>query len=185
MSHIVLYPTDTIYGLGVDSTDAEAVSRLQELKGRNEKKPISNVVADMEMAEKYAVVTPLAKKLAVKFLPGKLTLVLAARAGLAPRISAETGTVGIRIPNHPVPLQLVRELGKPITATSANVAGMETMAVPEDILAQFGARAKMITKVIDVGVLPRSSPSTVVDARGEKPVIIREGAISKSEIENL
>ena len=144
MGHIYLYPTDTIYGLGVDATDAEAVSQLFELKGRNENKPISIVVSDLKMAETYAEVTLLAKKLAKKFLPGKLTIVLTAKDALASAITAGTGTVGIRIPNHPVPLQLVRDIGKPITATSANVADMPTLHSVPEILEQFGEKKIMI-----------------------------------------
>lgn len=173
---IVLYPTDTIYGLGVDATDADAVSHLFELKGRNENKPISIVVSDVEMMRQYAEVTPLAEKLTAKFLPGKLTIVLKAK-NLPDNLTAGTGTVGIRIPNHPVPLRLVRELGKPITATSANVADQPTLSSLKEILAQFGERAGMITEVIDEGLLPESLPSTVVDARGEEPVVLRKGAI--------
>lgn len=191
MKRIILYPTDTLYGLGVDATDPQAVLELIQLKGRptfaeasvdKKRKPISIVVPDLEMAETYAVVTPLAKKLAEKFLPGKLTLVLEAKEELAPAISAGTGTVGIRIPNHPVPMRLVRELGKPITATSANVADMPTLRTVPEILAQFGKRADLIYQVIDEGELPESLPSTVVDARGNTSVILREGAISKKEI---
>ncbi|MBY0539258.1 threonylcarbamoyl-AMP synthase [Patescibacteria group bacterium] len=173
---IVLYPTDTIYGLGVDATDAEAVSRLFELKGRNENKPISIVVSGIEMMRQYAEVTPLAEKLTVKFLPGRLTIVLKAK-NLPDNLTAGTGTVGVRIPNHPVPLRLVRELGKPITATSANVADQPTLSSPKEIRAQFAERAGMITEVIDEGVLPDSLPSTVVDARGIQPIILREGAV--------
>lgn len=179
---ISLYPTDTIYGLGVDATDADAVSRLIELKGRDEKKPISIVVLDMAMAREYAEVTPLAEKLAEKFLPGKLTIVLNAKNNLPSQLTAGTGTVGIRIPNHPVPMMLVQKIGKPITATSANVADLPTLSRPKEILAQFGERASLITEVIDEDVLPNSEPSTVVDARGETPVILREGAVFESEI---
>lgn len=191
---ITLYPTDTVYGLGVDATDAEAVLRLIELKGRptfaeasvgKERKPISIIVSDLEMAEKYAVITPLARKLAEKFLPGKLTLVLEAKDTLPKEITAGTGTVGIRIPNHPVPIRLVRELGKPITATSANVADLPTESTPAKILAQFGKRADLIYQVIDEGGLPESLPSTVVDARGEVPKVLREGALSLEEISTV
>lgn len=173
---IVLYPTDTLYGLGVDATRAEAVSRLQELKGRDEGKPISIVVSNISMMEEYALVTPLAQKLSQQFLPGKLTLILEAK-NLPENLTAGTGTVGVRIPNHPVPVQLVRELGKPITATSANVSGMKTERSAQAILAQFGDKASWITNVIDEGELPESAPSTVVDARGDVPIVVREGAI--------
>lgn len=179
---IILYPTDTIYGLGVDATDAEAVSRLRELKGRHDKKPISIVVSDIVMMEQYALVTPLARRLVEKFLPGKLTIVLTAQEILPKELTAGTGTVGVRIPNHPVAMQLVLELGKPITATSANVADMPTMSTVPEILAQFGEKALLIEKIIDVGELPESHASTVVDARGDVPIIVREGAISKEAL---
>jgi len=182
---ITLYPTDTIYGLGVDATDLEAVSRLVALKGRDEKKPISIAVTDIEMMEKYAEMTPLARKLARAFLPGKLTLVLTAKAGLAPALTGGTGTIGIRIPKHLLSARLIQDLGKPITATSANVSGKTPGKTPEEILAQFGEKASWITKVYDLGELPESAPSTVVDARGEKPVIVREGAIPNEEIEKI
>lgn len=181
-TRIVLFPTDTIYGLGVDATDAEAVLQLQKLKGRDEKKPISIVVTDMAMAEEYVIVTPLAKRLAEKFLPGKLTLVLDVKGTLPLGITAGTGTVGIRVPNHPVPLRLVHELGRPISATSANVADMPTETTPEKILSQFAERSHMITDIIDEGALPESAPSTVVDARGDTALVLREGAILKVDI---
>jgi L-threonylcarbamoyladenylate synthase len=178
---IILYPTDTLYGLGVDATDPEAVRKLRELKGRDEKKPISIIVADLRMAGEYAVVTPLAQKLADKFLPGKLSIVLTAKDNLPAELTAGTGTVAIRIPNHPVPLQLVRDFGRPITATSANIAGMPTELSVEKILAQFGNKAHLITRTIDGGQL-FGTPSTLVDARGDTPLILREGAISADQI---
>lgn len=181
---IVLYPTDTLYGLGVDATDPEAVMRLKELKGRDDRKPISIAVSDIEMMKQYAKVTPLAETLAKKFLPGKLTLILNAK-NLPDELTAGDGTIGVRIPNHPKALELIKKTRKPITATSANVSGMETESTPERILAQFGEKASWITKIIDSGELPPSGPSTVVDARGEEIIIIREGAISKEELNNF
>lgn len=183
---IFLYPTDTIYGLGVDATDPEAVLRLQTLKGRPDGKPISVVVSDMDMLRQYAEVTPLGERLAAAFLPGKLTLVLQAVPGkLAPGVVSADGSVGFRIPAHDVPRALVEKIGKPITATSANVSDMETEKTPEAILAQFTDRASMITEVVDHGALTPSLPSTVVDARGSDPLIIREGAIPASLIQKL
>jgi L-threonylcarbamoyladenylate synthase len=179
---IVLFPTDTIYGLGVDATNAEAVQRLQKLKGRPERKPISIMVSDMTMAEKYAMVTPLAKKLSEKFLPGKITLVLEAKDTLPQELTAGTGTVGIRIPNQPTALQMVKDFGKPITATSANIADMPTLNSVSEILKQFGSKSDMIYHIIDEGVLVPSGPSTVVDVRGEKPIVLREGAITENTI---
>ena len=178
---IILYPTDTLYGLGVDATNPKMVQKLNLLKGRGSEKHLSIAVADSTMLQKYAVITPLAEQLIEKFLPGKLTIVLKPK-NLPEELGTSTGEIGIRIPAQGQVLELVREFGKPITTTSANVSGMAPERIPENILKQFGEKAHMITKVIDIGELPPSEPSTVVDARGEKPVIIREGAISKVAI---
>lgn len=183
--NILLYPTDTVYGLGVDALNVEALKKLKELKGRkdeDEHKPISIIVADMAMAGEYAEVTPLAKKLAEKFLPGKLTLILKAKSNLPDELTAGTGTIGIRIPKHIFCINIVRELGHPITATSANIADMPTEKTPEKILAQFGEKASLIAKVVDLGELPQSAPSSVVDARGETPFVVRAGAIPTTAI---
>lgn len=179
---IILYPTDTLYALGVDATDAEAVKRLKELKGREEGKPISIAVDSIEMMEQYAEVTPLARCLAEKFLPGKLTLVLNVR-NLPDALTAGTGTIGVRIPNHPQALALIRALGKPLTATSANVSGMLAERTIQKILEQFGEKSTMIYHSADVPPeLPESEPSTVVDARGNEPIILREGVIAASDV---
>lgn len=178
---IVLYPTDTLYGLGVDATNPKAIARLKELKGRDERKHISIAVSDVGMMREYAEVTPLAEKLLHTFLPGKLTIIIKPK-NLPHELGVGTGEIGVRIPNHPEALNLIKELGRPITATSANVSGMEPEGTPEKILRQFGEKAQMITNVIDAGELPPSEPSTVVDARGATPIIIREGAISSQEI---
>lgn len=179
---ILLYPTDTLYGLGVDALNVEALKKLRALKGREEGKPISVVVSDMAMAEEYAVVTPLAKKLAEAFLPGKLTLVLEVKSVLPVELTAGTGTIGIRIPKNILCLGMARDLGRPFTATSANVSGEESLHSVPEILHQFGDRAKMIARSIDVGMLGVSLPSTILDVRGDTLRIIREGAISEEEI---
>ncbi len=182
MKHIILYPTDTLYGLGVDATDPEAIHALNELKGRPDGKHISIIVADMAMMAAYAEVTPLAQKLADAFLPGALTLVLTPKFNFSEQLTAGTNEIGIRIPKKENILMLVRELGKPLTATSANVSGMEPERTVQKILAQFGERANMVTQIIDEGELVESRASTTVDARGEVPVVLREGVISKDEI---
>lgn len=181
---ITLYPTDTIYGLGVDATDPGAIRRLQELKGSGAEKHYSIAVLDIDMMRQYAEVTPLAERLAAKFLPGKLTLVLAAKN--LPKEIAPDGSIGIRIPDHKAVQELILKIGGPITATSANVSGMQPESTVEKILEQFGPKASGI--IYDTAISPvlsPSAPSTVVDARGDKLVLIREGAITWSELQNL
>lgn len=180
---IILYPTDTVYGLAVDATDVEEIRLLRSLKGGTEAMEKKYLVAvdGLDMVRTIAKVTPLAEKLAKHFWPGALSLIL--ESTLFPEeLTCGTGTVAVRMPNHPVALALVREFGKPITSTSANMTGMPTLSTTEEILKQFGDRASMIGRVIDAGALPPSQPSTIVDARGEVPLFIREGAIQKEAI---
>lgn len=165
---IVLYPTDTLYALGVDFENEEAVQKLRTLKGRYKDKPIPVMVSDISMARKYVKINDLAEKLITKFLPGKLTLVLPKIGGVE---------MGIRIPNNVTALELVRKLGRPITVTSANLSGEKTFSNVRDILDQLGSQ---IDYVIDEGII-EGDPSTIVDLT-DGFRIQREGAISKEEL---
>lgn len=180
---MILYPTDTVYGLGVDATSVEAIRALRALKGGTTVMDKKYLVAvdGLDMARTIAKVTPLAERLAERFWPGALSLVL--ESTLFPEeLTCGTGTVAVRMPNHPTALALVKEFGKPITSTSANLTGQPTMSSIQEILAQFGEKASMITRIIDGGTLPESKPSTLVDVRGETPLILRVGAISEVAI---
>jgi L-threonylcarbamoyladenylate synthase len=182
---VYLYPTDTVFGLGVDATDERAVRELKELKGRPEGKPISIIVSSLEMLEEYAEISPLARKLIERYWPGKLTLVLKVKRGvvLPYAITGDTDTVGVRMPDNEIALGLVRKIGKPLTTTSANVAGEPTLSTVPEILAQFGEKVTHI--VHEEGwpkTLPESLPSTVIDATGGELLVLREGAIPVSEL---
>jgi len=179
---IVLYPTDTIYGLGCDALSDTAVKKIYLLKGRLEEKNISCVVSDRAHIEKLGVITRNIEILAKHFLPGALTLVLQKHDHITSGIAHGRDTVGVRIPDHPFSLSLARTFGKPITATSANISGMPTENTVEKILAQFGEKAEFIDFVIDAGTLPSSLPSTVVDCTVSPPRILREGALSSQDI---
>jgi L-threonylcarbamoyladenylate synthase len=174
---VIVYPTDTIYGLGADALSPEGCARVYELKGRPENNPIHVVVADLSMAETVVELTPLACKLAEQFLPGALTLVLPAKPGVAEILTGGTGTLGIRIPNHPVCLEIARQLGRPFTATSANISGTGDCRSLEAVRVSFGEKIGEIAYMVDGGELPESRASTVVDARGEKPIILRQGPV--------
>lgn len=180
---IYLYPTDTVFGLGVDARDAEAVRALRVLKGSGAEKHYSIAVADLAMMRQYAEVTPLAEKLATKFLPGKLTLILESKN--LPRELSEDGTIGVRIPDHPLVQKLIRTIGGPITATSANVSGMPTARTVPEILAQFKNPEQITFDASWPAELPPSPPSTVVDARGAVPKVLREGAIPECELQKV
>ncbi len=175
---MILYPTETVYGLGVNPFDPEALEKLYTLKGREIHKAVSWLVRDIADIERYAEVSPRAREIAMRFLPGPLTLVLPARS-LPPHL-ADFSTLSFRISSDPIAQKLIRtymeEHDAPLTCTSANLSGYPTLFTVPEILAQLGEKAKMITRVIDDG--PRSGlASTVVSVVGERVECLREGAI--------
>jgi len=178
---LIAYPTDTFYGLGVDISIEPAIERIFQVKGRERDKPILILVARIE--DLYNLVDDLRfsyiHKLMEHFWPGPLTMVFRASEQISPLLIGSTGKIGIRLPNHPLCQQLVKTLGAPITATSANISGMKEINDPAEVLRIFDDRIDLL---IDGGITRGSAPSTVVDVTGEKPVILREGMISLKEI---
>ena len=179
---IVAFPTDTVYGLGVSAYNEPAVKRLYRLKQRPEARPLPILVADMvQMTEVAGVLPPVARKLADSFLPGALTLVLP-RSARVPDVITGGKTVAVRIPAHPVAIALIRGLGSPIVGTSANLSGRPSALTAEEVYSQFGDRLGL---VIDGGRCPGGRESTIVDVTGEKPRVLREGAISRQQLEQV
>ncbi|MDO8522117.1 MAG: L-threonylcarbamoyladenylate synthase [bacterium] len=191
---VILYPTDTLYGLGADALSDKAVGKIYELKGRDKRKPIHAIVADIKMMEKYAEVPDMARMLAKEFLPGPLTLILKKKKGVKTGVAKGISKIGFRVPNNPFCLALAKKFGKPITTTSANRAGCKTECTVKEILEQLSGAEKKIGLVVDAGELPKrrlqvppqpaGQPSTVVDLTGTEPVILREGAIPVADIWN-
>lgn len=178
---IVLYPTDTLYGLGVDATNEEAIERLKDLKGRDKKKPISVIVPSVEHISAYAHMNAPAKQLAEKFFPGALTLVLPAKDTISKELTLND-SIGVRIPDDAFCLALAREFGLPFTTTSANKAGRETAKDVRHVLEQFGNHVHEISLVIDGGERRGEHPSTVVQVTGDTPYVLREGALSRAQL---
>ncbi|MDH7593799.1 MAG: L-threonylcarbamoyladenylate synthase [Methanomicrobiales archaeon] len=152
---LVVYPTDTVYGLGADALCDEAVERVFEAKQRPLSKPISIAVNDMEMLRCVSVVTPEAEEFATLFLPGPYTIVLKARRILPKVLTGGTDLIGVRIPAHEIALALIEKFDGPITATSANISGEKDPVSPEEVHVVHDL-------LIDGHVLP-GTPSTVVD----------------------
>ena len=179
---VIIYPTDTLYGLGADALSDEAVGRVYDIKGRDEGKPMHAVFADLEMVAEYAEINDLARELAKKFLPGALTLVMKKKPGLDTGIVRGLETIGIRIPDNEFCLELARTFGKPYTATSANRSGQVPEISVEKIVAQLGDAAHLVDMAIDAEVFPMRPPTTVVNVVSGKPVVLREGAIPATDI---
>lgn len=178
---MILYPTETVYALGVDALDRDALAQLRALKGRDATKTASWLVGSIAEIERYAMLEGVAARIAERFLPGPLTLVLPVRSSIPSACTAPDGTVGFRVSSDSVASALSRQCAHPLTCTSANLSGMPTLATVPEILAQFGECASVISRVIDDG--PRSgTPSTVVRVLDDEVEIIREGAVSSQEI---
>ncbi|MCA9376910.1 threonylcarbamoyl-AMP synthase [Candidatus Nomurabacteria bacterium] len=175
---IVVYPTETCYGIGVDATDQKAVDRLMEYKSRREGKPLSVAVCDANMASEYVEINDIAQNLYENYLPGPITVVSKGKGKVANGVESEYGTLGIRIPDHELILDIVRKLGRPVTSTSANMSykprPYSVSALLNDLPEKYKGHLDLI---IDAGVLPKNDPSTVVDTTLNNMNVMRQGSL--------
>lgn len=166
---IIVYPTDTLYGLGVDVRNNSALSKLSELKKRDG--PWSVAVSNMDMLKTYANIPKERHEFVNSHLPGKVTVILHARSSrISPRILGRNRTIGVRIPHHPFPVELTERLGFPITSTSVNRTGEAPLNDPEVIQRMFGNEIDLI---VDGGILPPSAGSRIYRITSEKITILR------------
>jgi L-threonylcarbamoyladenylate synthase len=183
---LVIYPTETLYGIGADATNPSAIKKLTEYKNRPFGKPYSIAVANQKMAENYVQLNNTAQKLYKTFLPGPLTIISNGKHKVAPGVESEDGKLGIRIPNYKLVVDIVKKFGKPITATSANASYKKRPYKISDILGSISSKQKnLIDLIIDAGKLPKREPSTVIDTTLDEPVTLRQGEIklkSKNEV---
>jgi len=176
---LIIYPTETCYGLGADATNPEAVQKLLAYKGEHAHKPISVAVADRQMAEKYVTLNDTARNLYRHFLPGPLTVISKSRNKLAPALQAGGETLGIRIPDYPLVLALIRRLGRPITATSANTSGQKPPYSHTDWQKYTSTKKQArISLFGSAGRLAKHEPSTVVETTLNETAVLRQGAIN-------
>ena len=168
---VIVYPTDTTYGLGCDITSKRAIERVRHLKGRDAKKPMSFVCADLTHISRYAQVSNYAYRILRRFLPGPYTFVLPATRETPRILQSRQATVGLRVPDHPVPMELVRLLGNPILSTSANRSGQEVITRPQELEVDLGGEVDLI---LECGELPVLA-SSVISLVGDQPQILREG----------
>jgi len=172
---IVAMPTDTFYGLAVDPTSDAAVAGLFDLKGRSPRAALPLIGASAEQVERWCgVMTWMSHRLAAAFWPGPLSLIFDAPARIAVGVHGGGRSVAVRVPDHVVARALAEAFGMPITATSANLSG-EPPARDVASLGVVATDARVL--VVDAGVTPGGAPSTIVDARGSAPALVREGAV--------
>ena len=177
---LVVYPTETFYGIAADPSSKSALKRLFAIKGRDAAKTVAMIAADTRSAFSLARdVSPIARRLAECFWPGPLTLVLPAGAQIASELVGSSGGVGVRVSSHPTARALAAGLERPITATSANRTGESPAKALTDARKALGRKVKVY---LEGGTLGSSAPSTVLEVAGNQWRIIRDGAVSGSQI---
>lgn len=175
---LVIYPTETLYGIGADATNPKAIKKLTQYKERPFGKPYSIAVADQKMAEEYAEINSTAKNLYKQFLPGPLTIISKGKGKVAPGVESEDGALGIRIPDYKLIRDIIKAFKKPITSTSANASYKKRPYKVSDILENISKKQEsLIDLIIDGGKLPKNDPSTVIDTTLDDMVTLRQGKI--------
>ena len=178
---LVALPTDTLYGLAADPFSAAAVARVFAVKGRAAARALPLIAADAaQVTAHLGRLTTMGQRLADRFWPGPLTLLLTAAPALAVEVSGGTGKVGVRVPADAVARAICAEAGRPITATSANVSGDPATADPNQVEQTLGDRIDLL---IDTGPTRGGTPSTIIDVTGTEPQLVRAGAISWDDIQ--
>lgn len=179
---VIAFPTDTVYGVGAHAFQPEAVRRLYVAKNRPAEKAIPLLIASVDdLPFVAAEVSETARRLAARFWPGGLTLVVP-RHPRVPDVVSSGPTVAVRVPDHPIPLALIAALGAPLAATSANLSGQPSPTTADQVVAQLRGR---VVLVLDGGPCPGGVPSTVIDVTVDPPVILRHGAISAEMIHSV
>jgi L-threonylcarbamoyladenylate synthase len=181
---IVAFPTETLYGLGANALDAQAVAKVFAAKRRPSANPLLVLVPDLDRAQDFAVINATARRLAEAFWPGALTLVLLKRPDcpLAEKVTAGLHTVAVRVPGHAVAVALLARSGLPIVAPSANRSGHASPTTAAQVEAELGDSPAMI---LDGGPTPLGSASTIVSLAGAVPVLLRQGALPREAIEQV
>lgn len=176
---VIIYPTDTTYGIGCDIFNKKAVKKIFQIKQRDQRKPFSFICSDLAEISNYAQVSNFAFKIMKRNLPGPYTFVLDASKVVPETLSTRQKTVGVRIPDDPICQAIVRELGQPLVTTSANISGEKTPADPYEIHQSMG---RFVDMVIDGGIL-MDEASTVISLINDEIEVLRQGAGDTSWIE--
>jgi L-threonylcarbamoyladenylate synthase len=180
---VIVFPTETLYGLGADALNDAAVEKVFQLKGRDPRNPIPVLVADQKMLHTLVAKIPtVAQKLMDRYWPGPLTLVLPGRKNIPKPLCNPTGGIAVRISSQPIAALLIKGLGRPLTATSANPSGKEPARTLQEAKTYFADRVELF---VDGGTLTSKSGSTVVEVIEDNVKVVREGEISASELQRF
>jgi len=176
---LIVYPTDTLYGLGCDPFNIEAVKRIFKVKGEERKKPLPILASNIQQVKKIAYLPKEVEKVAKRFWPGPLTIVVPKKPALPDIVTCDTDSVGVRVPKHDSALQLIRLSGGLLVGTSANRTGEKPPKTAQEAVQQLGEEIDII---LDGGPAPLGVSSTVVDFTSVKPKLVRKGPIKLSDV---
>lgn len=179
---VIVYPTDTVYGLGVNALDKFAVDRLFRMKKRAATKPLSVIVRDIKMARRFSCVNLRAEKILKGIWPGKVTVVLPKKDTMPSMVSGGKDTIGMRIPKHEFTEVLMENIDFPIVSTSVNFSGEPSLRKIGEIVELFRNEKLKPDLILDAGDLPESSASTVIDLTTSKPKVLRVGPARPDEL---
>ncbi|MBI1806748.1 MAG: threonylcarbamoyl-AMP synthase [Ignavibacteria bacterium] len=180
---VLIYPTDTIYGLGCDAFNADAIRRIFEIKRRPETRPALVLARSISMVKELVTeISPMASQLMKQFWPGPLTIILRAKRKVNSYVVSPDGKIGIRVPNHRFCLRLIGTCETPVISTSANISGHDT---PKNVRALVEMFSSSVDLVVDAGNLRSILPSTVVDVSDGTLNIVREGSISRERLQRF
>lgn len=175
---LVVYPTDTVYGLGCDPFNAEAIKRVFRVKGER-KKPLPILASDIEHVEKIAYLSKNARKIVDRFWPGPLMIIVPKKPTLPNIVTCNLGSVGVRVPKHDLAIQFISLSNDLLVGTSANKTGKKPASTASEAAEQLGREVDVI---LDMGPISLGVPSTVIDLTLEKPRILRKGPVSSEDI---
>ena len=180
---IVAFPTESFYGLAVNASDEEAISRLFKIKKRRDNSPVLVLIPSLEYLEGYVADVPeIAFRLVEKFWPGGLTLLFKATPDIPRLLTAGTGKIGVRISSHPVAAALAKAVGSPITGTSANLSGQAGSVTAEEVYNSLGSEVDLI---LDGGMTAGGKGSTILDVTVTPPEILREGMVTRKQLDGI
>jgi tRNA threonylcarbamoyl adenosine modification protein (Sua5/YciO/YrdC/YwlC family) len=174
---VFVYPTDTCYGIGCDALNRDLITRIYRIKERGEHKPLSIMVDSLEMFKMYGEVNEQTEKLIQTYLPGDLTIIVPKTGNVPPFLNPNISTIGIRIPRHAFSLSLIQTLGKPIITTSANKTGGKNPYTVQQIVSAFAPDEEKPDIIFDGGTLPQNPPSTIIEVRGDRIHLVRQGRL--------
>ncbi len=175
---LIVYPTETCYGLGGDATNPEALKKIMEYKKLRGSKPISIAVSDKDMAKEYVELNEMANNLYENYLPGPITVISVSKGNLVSPVVSLQGAVGVRYPDYDFTLELIKAFGKPITATSANMSYKSTPYSIDQLIKDLPKKSlNLIDFFLDAGELPKNQPSTVLDTTLNELAVLRQGKI--------